>query len=172
MTAVFIFTPFGDHEILAAIAAMKEIPVMVVPNSSGAVAVMQLPEMQTLDWDISELVGDKDITDEASQVAKQMSIISPLGVVILRPKLFAVEPEEGGTIGQLTALKYYQGKADKEIPAGVIIANADDVIEELIFNRCKPQEVKGAIDAKMLGSEQTAAILARFAKQMGLDKGE
>lgn len=59
MNLAFIFTPFANAEVLGAICKMLNFEVTVIPNESGAVVAVELPEKKIYtDWDISELTGE------------------------------------------------------------------------------------------------------------------
>lgn len=112
---------------------------------AGDAAADDLDDLHVRDWDISELLGGgaEEIPPEADQLAKQLSRLSKAGVVLITAALSEDGGFEKGLSGQLTARHYDTGEAGEEVSVGLILAGADDVVEDLILRRVRVTEVPG-----------------------------
>jgi hypothetical protein len=141
-----VLTPVASAPALAGLCAMAGIDVDVVPSSSGAVAALEVPPKAPADdWDISQLLGGEDggFPAEAEELAKNLSRLSRAGVVLLVADLATDVGIEAGLSGQISARRYTSGEPEGDVPAGLILAGADQVIEDLILGRTRPDAVKG-----------------------------
>ena len=141
-----VLTPVASAPALAGLCAMAGIDVDVVPSSSGAVAALEIAAKAPADdWDISQLLGGEDggFPPEAEEVAKNLSRLSRAGVVLLVADLATDVGIESGLSGQISARRYTSGEPEEDVPAGLILAGADQVIEDLILGRTRPDQVKG-----------------------------
>ncbi|PFG38382.1 hypothetical protein ATJ97_0859 [Georgenia soli] len=141
-----VLTPVASAPALAGLCAMAGIDVDVVPSSSGAVAALEIAAKAPVDdWDISQLLGGEDggFPPEAEEVAKNLSRLSRAGVVLLVADLATDVGIESGLSGQISARRYTSGEPEDDVPAGLILAGADQVIEDLILGRTRPDQVKG-----------------------------
>ncbi|MCK6212597.1 hypothetical protein KZX45_18830 [Georgenia sp. EYE_87] len=141
-----VLTPVASAPALAGLCAMAGIDVDVVPSSSGAVAALEVaPKAPADDWDISQLLGGEEggFPPEAEDLAKNLSRLSRAGVVLLVADLATDVGIEAGLSGQVSARRYTSGEPEGDVPAGLILAGADQVIEDLILGRTRPDAVKG-----------------------------
>jgi len=141
-----VLTPVASAPALAGLCAMAGIDVDVVPSSSGAVAALEIAaKAPSDDWDISQLLGGEDggFPPEAEDVAKNLSRLSRAGVVLLVADLATDVGIESGLSGQISARRYTSGEPEGDVPAGLVLAGADQVIEDLILGRTRPDQVKG-----------------------------
>jgi len=141
-----VLTPVASAPALAGLCAMAGIDVDVVPSSSGAVAALEVaPKPPADDWDISQLLGGEEggFPPEAEDLAKNLSRLSRAGVVLLVADLATDVGIEAGLSGQISARRYTSGEPEGDVPAGLILAGADQVIEDLILGRTRPDAVKG-----------------------------
>ena len=108
-------------------------------------AADDLDDFHVRDWDISDLLGGsaEEIPPEADKLAKQLSRLSKAGVVLITAALSEDGGFEKGLSGQLTARHYDTGEAGEEVSVGLILAGADDVVEDLILRRVRVTEVPG-----------------------------
>lgn len=104
-----------------------------------------LDDLHVRDWDISDLFGggQDEIPPEADTLAKQLSRLSKAGVVLITAALSEEGGFEKGLSGQLTARHYDTGEAGDEVSVGLILAGADDVVEDLILRRVRVTDVPG-----------------------------
>ncbi|MPV37707.1 hypothetical protein [Georgenia subflava] len=141
-----VLTPVASAPALAGLCAMAGIDVDVVPSSSGAVAALEVAAKAPADdWDISQLLGGEDggFPPEAEELAKNLSRLSRAGVVLLTADLATDVGIESGLSGQLSARRYTGGEPEGDVPAGLILAGADQVVEDLILGRVRADAVKG-----------------------------
>lgn len=142
-----VLTPVASAPALAGLCAMSDIDVGVVPTSAGAVAVLELPPAEPADdWDITELLGGPDTggaPEEAVELARTLSRLARTGVVLLTAELAEDVGIESGLSGQVTARRYAAGEDSGEVAPGLIIATADQVVEDLLLGRTRPQDAPG-----------------------------
>ncbi|MEE6289073.1 hypothetical protein V2J52_15585 [Georgenia sp. MJ173] len=102
-------------------------------------------DLHVRDWDISELLGGspEDIPPQADELAKNLSRLSKTGVVLITAALTEGGGFERGLSGQLTGRHYSGGEAGEKVAVGLILAGADDMVEDLILRRVRVAEVSG-----------------------------
>ncbi|WP_448071724.1 hypothetical protein [Georgenia yuyongxinii] len=142
-----VLTPVASAPALAGLCAMSGIDVDVVPSTSGAVAVLQIAARAATDeWDIGELVGEAggpSLPPEAEELAANLSRMSRAGVVLMTAQLATDVGIESGLSGHIHARRYVGGEPDGDVPAGLVLAGADQVVEDLILGRVGAGDVKG-----------------------------
>ncbi|MGO1833440.1 MAG: hypothetical protein ACTH0C_02085, partial [Actinomycetaceae bacterium] len=103
-------------------------------------------------------VGDSDASgagDGASgpsarageELATAMSTITKRGIVLVTADLGVDTGPETGLAGHITAREWYAGKPGDDVPPGLLLANADEVLEDIVLGRRAPDEIAGAIRA-------------------------
>lgn len=160
-----VLTPVASAPALAGLCAMSGIDVDVVPSTSGAVAVLEVaPKPVTDEWDISELVGHgggPSLPPEAEELATTLSRLARAGVVLLTAELATDVGIEAGLSGHIHARQYTGGEPEGDMPAGLVLANADQVVEDLLLGRVRPQDVKGHQRSGTLPRWKAARMFAR-----------
>lgn len=140
-----VLTPVTSAPALAGLCAMSGIDVHVVPSDAGAVAALELtPEPEaTAEWDIATLLGGPEaVPRPADELARALSRLAKTGVVLLTATL-APGDDVRELTGQLTARRYAEGEPGEEIAVGLLLAGAEDVVEDLILRRVAVAEVPG-----------------------------
>ncbi|MFC7405386.1 hypothetical protein [Georgenia alba] len=161
-----VLTPVASAPALAGLCAIAGIDVDVVPSSSGAVAALEIvPEKKpdSDEWDISELVGGEDggFPPAAEELAANLSRLTRAGVVLVVGDLATDVGIETGLSGHLSARRYAGGQPEEDVPAGLILASADEVVEELILGRTRPEQVKGHQRSGTLPRWKAARLFGR-----------
>src|SRR5699024_5692214 len=103
---------------------------------TGAVAATTL-EMD----DLAGLTGAPP--REAVTVSQVLSRTSEFGVVLLTSQ---VGQGKDGANGQIQAWRYVGGKEVETLSPGVVLAGADETVENVIFGQLPPEEAEGALD--------------------------
>lgn len=160
-----VLTPVASAPALAGLCAMSGIDVDVVPSSSGAVAVLELAAKEPGDgWDISELVGDGGsaaLPPEGEELAAALSRLARTGVVLLVADLATDVGIESGLSGHVSARRYDGGEAAEDVPAGLVLAGADQVVEDLVLGRVRAAAVKGHLRSGELPRWKAARMFTR-----------
>ncbi|QDB79797.1 hypothetical protein FHE66_08190 [Georgenia sp. 311] len=149
-----VLTPVASASALAGLCAMQDVDVHVVPSRSGAVAVVDLEPAtepaaeqaaEPKDWDIAELLGTpgQEVPPAADQAARTLSRLTKAGVVLITSALTTDSGVEHGLSGQLTARRYERGEPGEDVPVGLVLAGADDVVEDLVLGRVRAADVPG-----------------------------
>jgi len=115
-----LLTPVLDARPLAAVLALVKVDADCIPTPTGAVVVLK-------DKD-----GDQPIT-----AAKLLSQALAQTSVLLVTK----------ASGQLSAERYQAGKCEGEVPAGLLVAGASGVVEDLLVGLVKPEEIPGLVSS-------------------------
>lgn len=140
-----VMTPLAGAQALAVLCAASDLECTVVPSSSGALAVKELVSSHA-EWDVSELVaGAQSEPVEAAELAGTLSRLSRAGVVLLTADLATDVGIEAGLSGTITARHYRSGAAGEETSAGLVLAAADPVIEDILIGMTRAQDVDGAL---------------------------
>lgn len=141
-----VLTPLAAAEDLAALISLRGVSAEVVETSSGALVWLSLPTSQRDEFEA--LLGDeRPIPADADRLARQMSVIIGHGVVLLMSWLEDGDVEPGVS-GQITARRYYRGEPDEALPAGLLLAGFDEVVEDLLLGRITPADVEEAKKAR------------------------
>ncbi|MEE6297045.1 hypothetical protein [Georgenia wangjunii] len=117
-----------------------------------------------IDWDISELLGPEvgdGVPPAADELARTLSRLSKSGVVLLTATLATDAGLEPGLSGQLSARRYSEGEPGEEVPPGLILAGADEVVEDLILGRCRVEDVRGHERSGTLPRWKAAQMFAK-----------
>lgn len=159
-----VLTPVASAPALAGLCAMSGIDVGVVPTSSGAVAVIELPAKEPAeDWDVGELLGaaETGAPPEAVELARTLSRLARTGVVLLTADLAEDVGIESGLSGQVQGRRYAGGEDAGDVAPGLVIATADQVVEDLILGRVRPQAAPGYQRSGDLPRWKAARMLAK-----------
>ncbi|MGO1510935.1 MAG: hypothetical protein ACTHXO_07315 [Actinomycetaceae bacterium] len=81
------------------------------------------------------------------ELATAMSTITRRGVVLVTADLGLDTGLETGLAGHVVAREWNAGEPGKDVAPGLLIAGADDVVEDIILGRRAPDEIPGAIRA-------------------------
>ncbi|MGC0143741.1 hypothetical protein [Pseudactinotalea sp. Z1732] len=133
-----VLTPIRSAAALAALCAMASIDAHVIASRNGALAVRTI----TGPVDETELLLT-GAPAEAVELAQTLSRTAKVGVVLLTANLGTGQDGPSGTI---TGREYTGGEAGQEVPAGLVLANADDVLESLLIGALDPLDAPGRID--------------------------
>jgi len=184
ITLALVLTPVASAPALAGLLGLGGIDVDVVPTSRGAVAVRAVgrPDPQVPDdasalgeggalaeasgaaegaeaaegaWDIAELFDD-GVPAEARDLAAAISRLTRLGVVLLTARLAEGSGPETGLSGTVHAQRYEAGEAGEEVPGGLVLAGADDVVEDLLLGRVSVTDVKGHVNSRQATGGRTS----------------
>lgn len=146
-----VFTPAASATDLARACRMARIDTLVVPTSTGAIATRHLaaPAPRN-DWDISELLGSTDDTElpsEATRLAADLSRLLRHPVVLVVASLATDAGVESGLSGHVSATRWEKGEPVGDISPGLLLAQADDVAEDLVLGRLRPRDARGVVDS-------------------------
>jgi hypothetical protein len=149
ITLALVLTPFASAQALATLCGLAGMTVDVVPTARGAVAVraVEMPDEPDDEWDISALVGD-DVPAEARELAAAISRTTRHEVVLVTARLAQDSGVEAGLSGQISAQRYAAGEPGDEIPGGLVLASADDVVEDLLLGRRSVAQVPGHVNSR------------------------
>ena len=132
-----LLTPVADAKALAAACALVGLEVIAVPNPTGAVAVLR-----------------NTAGDAPERAAAALSGLLPSFPVLLITK----------ATGQLNAIRYVGGQPPQEVPAGLVVAGASGVVEDLIIGQTTPESVPGAVSSKGVSRTKAMVWLSKVAK--------
>ncbi|WP_243856687.1 MULTISPECIES: hypothetical protein [Actinomyces] len=156
-----VLTPVANAQALAVLCAASELDCTVVPSSSGALAVKELVSSH-VEWDVSELLaGAQTEPVEAAELAGALSRLSKAGVVLLTADLATDVGIEAGLSGTITARHYAGGTAGEETSAGLVLAAADPVVEDILVGMTRAEDVRGALRTSEVRPGRTARWLGR-----------
>ncbi|MFV0426732.1 MAG: hypothetical protein ACK5KU_06815 [Beutenbergiaceae bacterium] len=132
-------TPIASAPALAGVCSMAGIDAQVIPTSRGALAATVI-ERDT-DSDMAELLGEAP--QVAATMAGTLSRTSRYGAVLLISRL---GDGDEGLVGSIAASQWLAGKrTDEQVSAGLVLAQADDIVEQLLFGMVAPQDAPDAI---------------------------
>lgn len=97
--------------------------------------------------------------DDGKQLAARIAALSRAGSVLLMAELGEDVGAEAGVSGLVTAFQIAPTGVAEETPAGLIVASADQLLEDLLIGEAEPSEVKGAVRS----GEITPGLLEKMA---------
>jgi len=149
-----VLTPIASAPVLAALCAMAEVDADIVPSRRGAVAAKVITTSGELDP--SELLTGAPA--EAGELAAVLSKTAKVGVVLLTARLGTGEE---GVTGTISGREYVAGEAGKEVSPGLILAHADDVVEQILLGALEPARAPGRLVPKEMSRWQAARLMAK-----------
>ncbi|SDM48266.1 hypothetical protein [Actinomyces ruminicola] len=162
-----VLTPLASADALAALCAAGGLDCWVVPSRSGAIAVKEFVSAHA-EWDIAELLGGTDTEPaEAAELAGALSRLSRLGVVLMTADLATDVGIESGLSGTITARRYQNGEAGEETSAGLLLASADQTIEDILLGVTRAEGVPGAVRTSEVKPGRVMRWLGRGMRQRG-----
>lgn len=139
-----VLTPVGSAPALAGLCAMAGIEATVVPTRRGALAVRVIERSGEADAaadSLAELLGEAP--EIATTIAAALSRTSRYGAVLLVSRLG--EGDEG-LVGTIAASQWRNGERTEDtVSSGLVLAQADDVVEQLLLGVVTPEDAPGAI---------------------------
>lgn len=166
-----VLTPLASAEALAALCAAGGLDCTVVPSSSGAIAVKEFVSAHA-EWDIAELLGGAETEPaEAAELAAALSRLSRVGVVLMTADLATDVGTEAGLSGTITARRYQNGQAGEETSAGLLLASADQTLEDILLGALRAEEAPGALKTSEVKPGRMMRWLGRGMRPRGGDQG-
>lgn len=87
------------------------------------------------------------VPPEAAAFAVEISELVRLPIVLVVAELAADVGLEEGLSGHVTARRYAEGKPAGDVPPGLLLAGADQVVEDLVLGRIRAADVPGALNS-------------------------
>lgn len=153
-----VLTPIASAPVLAALCAMAEVDADIVPSRRGAVAAKVITTSGELDP--SELLTGAPA--EAGELAAALSRTAKLGVVLLTARL---GKGDEGISGTISGRQYVGGEPGEEVSPGLVLAHADDVVEQILLGALDPAQAPGRLVPKEMSRWQAARLMAKQARK-------
>ena len=141
-----ILSPIASANALSAALTMVGSTADVVPTRSGSAVFMDVPQEGTGDPEADEaaamaaLLGDeRPLPDSVDQMARLVSKLARQGAVAITSW---TSDSEAGVVGNMVARRYVNGEPEDALPSGLVLANLDLVLEELLLGRVSVEEVR------------------------------
>lgn len=152
-----VLTPVASAPALAGLCSMAGIEATVVPTSRGALAVRVIERHGEADDSLAELLGEAP--EVAMTMAATLSRTSRHGAVLLVSRLG--EGDEG-IVGTVAASQWRGGeRTEEKISSGLVLAQSDDVVEQLLFGTTAPADVSGAVEPSKLPPWQARRLFRK-----------
>lgn len=138
-TTIVVLTAIRQAKALAGLAALASLDAEIVPSGRGAIAVRYV-EQDPFEVDPEELLSG--IPAAGNEFAAAVSLIARTPVVLMTSRI----DDAGAEIqGQVKARAYAGGTAGDDLPPGLVLAQADSLVEDLLLGRRTAQQVAGWI---------------------------
>lgn len=152
-----VLTPVASAPALAGLCAMAKIEAHVVPTSRGALAVRVIERDDAADDSLAELLGEAP--EIAMTMAATLSRTSRYGAVLLVSRLG--EGDEG-LVGTIAASQWNNGERTADtVSAGLVLAQSDDVVEQLLLGTLAPEAAEGAVSPGTLPPWQARRLFKK-----------
>src|SRR5699024_1917934 len=130
---------------------MASLDVHVITSKNGALAVRTIDDGgDDADMLLTGAPG------EAVALAETLSRLAKTGVLLLTANLGTGQDGPSGTI---TGREYTSGEQGEEVPAGLVLANADQVLESMLIGSGDPGAAPGGLDPAERHTWPTGGIL-------------
>ncbi|WP_371152420.1 hypothetical protein [Buchananella felis] len=145
-----IMTPFAKGTPLQMMLGLEGVEMAVVETSTGAIAAVELEVVGSDDWDVAELLGTGNMPGSSPVLEKAATLLAALsrdGVIALVSELATDVGIDAGISGHISARRYVKGEESQEIPAGLVLAQADPLVEDLLLGVKRVAEVAASDSA-------------------------
>lgn len=135
-----VLTPIASAPAVAGVCAMAGLDaVHVIPTRRGAVVARVIERGP--DAEMEELLGNAPAA--AEEMVAVLSRTTRHGAVLLVSRL---GDGDEGLVGSIAAGRWVGGeRVDEKVSAGLVLAQADDVVEQLLLGAVAPADAPGAI---------------------------
>ncbi len=130
-TVALIVTPVAAAAPLAAACALSKVAADVVPSDVGAIAVLRDP--------LSGRAGAAAV----SQVLRAVPVV-------------LLERRES----QMTATQWVSGEHERDLPPGLVLSDAPEVLEDLLLDGRDPSTVDGVVTSVGMSKLKAMRVLA------------
>lgn len=131
-----VVMPIPDSNLARAIMQKSELDFPVVQTRTGAVTFFQVPAGDEID----SLLGNKRPIPEGAQVVAEALSRECQRVILLVSWISEGGEHEPGVRGNIVARRFLWGAEALELPAGLVVASLDPLVEELLLGRIDPEE--------------------------------
>ncbi|QAY62355.1 hypothetical protein ET495_02730 [Xylanimonas allomyrinae] len=138
-----LLTQIADAEALAAACALGELDVDAAPSPVGALAVLR--------------DASGEAPERAAAAVSQLVAGVPL-VLVTRAE------------GQLTAVRYQDGKPAGELPPGLVLSGAPEALEDLLTGQLAVRDLPGVIASAGIGRFKAMRMLTGVARKARKNK--
>lgn len=137
VAVALVVTPVASAEALAATCAIAKVAADVVPSPVGALAVCRVT------------TGDAP----AAAAGAMSGLLRGVPLVLL-------ESREG----QITASRWLDGDRGDDLPAGLVLNDAPEVLEDLVLGSTTPADLDGVISSVGMSRLKAMRVLAAAAR--------
>ncbi len=130
-TVALVITPVAAAAPLAAACSLAKVDADVVPSDVGAIAVLRDP--------VSGRAGAAAV----SQLLRQVPVV-------------LLERRES----QMTATQWVSGEHDRDLPPGLVLSDAPEVLEDLLLDGRDPATVDGVVTSVGMSRLKAMRVLA------------
>lgn len=159
-TLALVLTPVVSARALAGLASIGKVQCTVVHSSRGAVAARVVESDP-----FASLAGE--VPDEARGLAVAMAALSRTEVVLVLVELRGDSETGLGYEGNTKAYRVSLDGLGEEVPAGLLLANADPIVEDLIFGEVLPEDAPGALDTESIEREDAIRMVREGTRRRG-----
>ena len=131
-TVALVVTPVAAAAPLAAACALAKVQADAVPSDVGAIAVLRDP------------LGGPTGAAAVSQVLRQVPVV-------------LLERRES----QLSASQWVAGEHTRDLPPGLVLSDAPEVLEDLLLDGRAPSSVEGAVSSVGMSAFKAMRVLAQ-----------
>jgi len=153
-----VLTPIASAQVLAALCSMAKVEADIIPTKRGALAAKVITTSGELDPE--ELLSGAPA--EAKELAATLSGTTKLGVVLLTARL---GEDQDGITGTISARSFDKGTEGEEVAPGLILAQSDDVVEQILVGSLDPAEAPGRVVPGEMSRWQAARLMAKQLKR-------
>jgi hypothetical protein len=130
-TVALVVTPVATAAPLAAACAIAKVEADVVPSEVGAIAVLRHP------------VSARADAAAVSQLLRQVPVV-------------LLERRES----QMTATQWVSGQHERDLPPGLVLSDAPEVLEDLLLDGRAPSTVDGVVTSVGMSRLKAMRVLA------------
>lgn len=159
-TLALVLTPVVSARALAGLASIGKVSCTVLPTPRGAVAT------RVVETDpFAALTGE--VPDEARGLAVAMAALARMDVVLVLVRLTGDAETGLGFEGSTTGYRVSLDGLGEEVSAGLLLANADPIVEDLIFGEVLPADAPGAIQTDSIERAEAIKMVREGTRRRG-----
>ena len=159
-TLALALTPVVSARALAGLASIGKVSCTVLHTDRGAIAA------RVVETDpFASLTGE--VPDEARGLAVAMAALSRTEVVLVLVRLAGDADTGLGYEGSTTAYRVSLDGLGEQVEAGLLLGNADPVLEDIVVGEVLPEDFPGALQTDAIERDEAIRMVREGTRRRG-----
>lgn len=158
-------SPAGGGDRAPSAEEDTEAPAAQGTGNTGTVGEGTADDVEAHGSDSAEIDANDGVA-----VARELAKLSRAGVVLLTAELGDDVGQEAGVSGMVTGMSILSSGESKDVPAGILVATAPQILEDLLIGAISPSEAEGAISTDEIEPNILHKLAARGKRRQGAEE--